>query len=288
MSAQIKAAPLLNLFKGALRLANPVKMSRNFWQHRSLIKQMVQRDVGQRYKGSILGLVWSVITPLVMLIIYTFVFTVIFKGRWTITENAPFGEYTLIIFAGLIPFNLFSELANRAPILMLNSPNFVKKVVFPLEILPLIAAGSATITSLISIGLLLIFSLIFLGHIAPTAIFLPLIYLPLLFLSLGLSWFLSALGVYFRDFAQIIPLVTLVLFFMTPIVYPPTSIPPSFQWIVTLNPLAMIVSDFRNLLIWNVFFPTKEWVIWTSLTGIFALLGYGWFIWSKKGFADVI
>jgi lipopolysaccharide transport system permease protein len=179
-------------------------------------------------------------------------------------------------------------MANRASSLVLSYPNFVKKVVFPLEILPIITAGSATITSIISIGLLLVASQLFLGKISSTAIFVPLIYLPLLFLSLGLGWFLSAIGVYFRDFAQIIPLVTQILFFLTPIVYPAENIPTSLQWVMKINPLAMIVTNFRNLLIWNVFFPIKEWTIWTILTSIIAMLGYGWFVWSKKGFADVM
>jgi lipopolysaccharide transport system permease protein len=289
MSYQNKVTPLLNLFIGALRLANPINMIRNLLRYRSLTIQMVQRDIGQRYKGSYLGLFWSVINPLFMLAIYTFVFSVVFKGRWgTATENAPIGEYALLIFAGLIPFNLFSEMANRASSLVLSYPNFVKKVVFPLEILPVITAGSATITSIISIGLLLVASQLFLGKISSTAIFVPLIYLPLLFLSLGLGWFLSAIGVYFRDFAQIIPLVTQILFFLTPIVYPAENIPTSLQWVMKINPLAMIVTNFRNLLIWNVFFPIKEWTIWTILTSIIAMLGYGWFVWSKKGFADVM
>ena len=289
MSYQNKFIPFLNLLKGALRLANPIKMIQNLWRYRSLILQMVQRDIGQRYKGSYLGLFWSVINPLFMLAIYTFVFSVVFKGRWSsATENAPLGEFALIIFAGLIPFNLFSEMANRAPSLILNYSNFVKKVVFPLEILPVIAAGSAAITSIISIGILLVASLLFLGKLSMAAIFVPLIYLPLLFLSLGLGWFLSALGVYFRDFAQIIPLVTQILFFLSPIVYPAENIPASLKWVITINPLAMIVTDFRNLLIWNAFFPMKEWAIWTALTGFIAILGYGWFLWAKKGFADVM
>jgi lipopolysaccharide transport system permease protein len=289
MSYQTKVIPLLNLFRGGLRLANPINMIRNLLRYRSLTIQMVQRDIGQRYKGSYLGLFWSIINPLFMLVIYTFVFSVIFKGRWgNATENAPLGEYALIIFAGLIPFNLFSEIANRASSLVLNYPNFVKKVVFPLEILPIITAGSAMITSIISIGILLVASLLFLGKISSTAIFVPLIYLPLLFLSLGLGWLLSALGVYFRDFAQIIPLVTQILFFLTPIVYPAESIPASLQWVIKINPLALIVTDFRNLLIWNLLFPMKEWAIWTILTGILAILGYGWFVWAKKGFADVM
>lgn len=289
MISQNKVIPFFNLVKGAFRLANPVNMVRNLWKHRSLILQMVQRDVGQRYKGSYLGLFWSVINPLFLLAIYTFVFSIVFKGRWSsTTENAPLGEFALLIFAGLIPFNLFAEMANRAPTLVLTYPNFVKKVVFPLEILPIIAAGSAAITSIISIGILLIASLLFLGKISMTAIFVPLLYLPLLFLSLGLGWFLSALGVYFRDFAQIIPLITQILFFMSPIVYPAENIPASLQWVIKINPLAMIVTDFRSLLIWDALFPMRQWATWTILTGIFAILGYGWFVWAKKGFADVM
>lgn len=281
--------PIIHLVKGALRFSNPIKIIRNLWHNRSLILQMVRRDVGQRYKGSYMGLLWSVINPLFLLLIYTFVFSVIFKSSWpNSSENNPLGEYAIILFAGMIPFNFFTEITNRAPGLMFSYPNFVKKVVFPLEILPIIAAGSALITSLISVGILLIASLIVLGKVSMMAIFLPIIYTPLILLSLGLSWLLSALGVYFRDFSQLIPLITQILFFLTPVVYPPTSIPQNLQWAAKINPLAMVIANFRNLLIWNTSFQLKEWAIWTVITGFIAVIGYGFFLWAKKGFADVL
>ncbi len=224
-----------------------------------------------------------------MLLIYTFVFSVVFNARWRpTTENVPLGEFAITLFAGLIPFNVFAEVVNRSPGLVLNYPNYVKKVVFPLEILPVVAVGTALFTSLISIGILIVSSLLLMGYFSPTVVFLPLAYVPLIFLSLGFGWFLSSLGVYIRDLGQAVPLVVQVLLFMSPILYPISNVPDHLKFILSINPLTMIVQDFRNLLIWGEFFPLKEWLLWTVLSAIIATLGYLWFLGTKKGFADVL
>jgi len=272
-----------------LELGNPIHIIKNLWNHRFLIEQMVRRDIGQRYRGSFLGLLWSFINPLVMLLIYTFVFSLIFKARWgSATTEMPLGEYAIALFAGLIPFNVFSEVANRAPTIILNYPNYVKKVVFPLEVLPLVLVGTALFTSIVSIGILVVASIAFLGVLKPTIIFLPLIYLPLIFLSLGIGWFLASVGVYIRDVGQAIPLVMQVLLFMSPILYPIENVPDKFQVILRINPLAMIVENFRNLLLYGNFFSLRGWLIWLVITIFIALLGYLWFEATKRGFADVL
>lgn len=288
--SNILPAGLLIGLKRFWEIGNPVSITRDLWGHRYLIEQMIRRELSQRYKGSFLGLIWSIINPLFMLLIYTFVFSVVFKARWrpTAVEDVPMGEFALTLFAGLIPYYLFSETVNRSPALVLNYPNYVKKVVFPLEILPVVAVGTALVNSLINLGILAAGSLVMLGRIPLTLIFVPLMYLTLILLSLGLSWFLASAGVYIRDIGQVVIIVTQVLFFITPIFYPVESVPESLRFIALINPLTIIVDNFRRLLLWGDFFALKPWVIWTALSFVFAILGYTWFTVTKKGFADVI
>ncbi len=276
-------------FLKLLKASNPIRIVQNIYKNRYLISQMVKRDIGQRYRGSYLGVLWSIINPLLMLMIYTFVFSVVFKARWqSPSSNGGIGEYAITLFAGLIPFNLFSEVMNRAPVIVLNYPNYVKKVVFPLEVLVVVIVGTATITSFISLGILIVVNLILSQSISPTIVFLPLIFLPLQFLSLGLGWFLASLGVYIRDIGQGIAIVMQLLLFGTPVLYPATSIPAQYSILIKINPLAMIVTDFRNLLLWGQLFPIKEWIFWLLLSILLSIAGYVWFMGTKKGFPDVL
>lgn len=273
----------------ARQYANPVKMVRHLWQHRELIWQFTKREVLGRYKGSVLGLVWSFITPLLMLVIYTFVFSVIFKARWgnDLSDSSQTG-FALTLFTGLIAFNVFSECISRAPGLIISNPNYVKKVVFPLEILPVSVLGSALIHSLFSIAILLAANLIFHGFMLWTIIFLPLMYLPLALLCLGLGWFLASLGVFIRDVGQLIGVALQVLFFMTPIFYPISALPENLRFVLYLNPLTFIINHFRRVILWGQMPDWGEFGLITVLTGLVCLLGYIWFMKSKKTFADVV
>lgn len=273
----------------ARQYANPVKLVRHLWLHRELIWQFTKREVLGRYKGSALGLVWSFITPLLMLLIYTFVFSVIFKARWgnTLSDSSQAG-FALTLFTGLIAFGVFSECINRAPGLIVSSPNYVKKVVFPLEILPVSVLGSALINSLISLSILLAANLIFHGFIPWTIIFLPLMYLPLALLCLGLGWFLASLGVFIRDVGQLTGVVVQVLFYMTPIFYPTEAIPERLRFVLYLNPLTFIINHFRRVILWGQLPDWSEFLVITILTGVVCMLGYIWFMKSKKTFADVV
>lgn len=270
-------------------LLNPVRLVRNLWGHRELISQLTAREVAQRYRGSYLGILWSFITPTIMLLIYTFVFSVILKARWD-TGNASnsLGVFALTLFAGLIPFTMFSEVVNRAPSLILGVPSYVKKVVFPLEILPVVALGSVVVHSLIGFGILLAAQLILLGSIPPTALLLPLAYLPLILLSLGVTWFLASLGVYIRDIGQGIGLAVQMLFFVSPIFYPVTAIPDALRPVFYLNPMTTMLDGFRRTALWGQGLPWRAWAIWTVIAAVLALLGYVWFMKTKKGFADVM
>jgi lipopolysaccharide transport system permease protein len=224
-----------------------------------------------------------------MLIVYAFVFSVVFQARWGEAGGSPRkGEFALTLFAALIPFGVFTEVVNRAPSIVLSSPNYVKKVVFPLEILPVAAVGSALVHSFISSGILLAGSLLLLGYVSPAVVLLPLAYVPLVLLTLGLAWFLASLGVYVRDIGQVIGVVTQVLFFLSPIFYPVSAVPERLRFILYANPLTSILTDFRRTLRWGAAPAWESWAALTLGTALVALLGYAWFMQTKKGFADVM
>lgn len=273
----------------ARRYLNPLAMLRNLWLYRNLIKQFTRREVASRYRGSYLGILWSFVTPLVMLIVYTFVFSVIFKARWgnELSDESQVG-FALTLFTGLIAFNIFSESISRAPTLIVSNPNYVKKVVFPLEILPVTVLGSAVVNSLFSLIILLLAALLMQGHLSWTLVLLPLMYLPLVLLCLGLGWFLASLGVFIRDISQLIGVVVQVLFFLTPIFYPISAIPDRFRLILYLNPLTFIVNHFRRVILWGQVPDWGEFLVITALTFVVCMLGYIWFMKSKKTFADVV
>lgn len=266
----------------------PVHMLRNLWRHRELIQQLVNRELGLRYRGSYLGMIWSILVPLSTLLVYTFVFSVVFQARWDVARDITLGEYGLILLAGLAPYAVFSEVVNHAPGLVLNVPNYVRKVVFPLEILPVVSVVSALINSLISLGILLAVRLIFFRAMSSTVGLLPLAYLPLVLLCLGLSWFLASLGVYLRDLRQGISVVVQILFFMSPVLYPVTRVPEPLRVWMYFNPLTTILNGFRETLLWGEVWPWGQWALWTFLAAVVAWLGYAWFIKTKKGFADVM
>ena len=259
------------------------------WSQRDLIWQMTVREVGQKYRGSYLGMVWSFLVPIVMLVIYTFVFSLVFKSRWTSSgEPESLGSFALTLFAGLAAFNLFSEVVTKAPLLILGVPNLVKKVVFPLEFMPVVLLLSSGVNMLISIALILVARLLLNQSISPTVWLLPVAAVPLVLLCLGLAWLLSSLGVYLRDAGQAMAIVVQVFFFLSPIFYPVESIPDPYRDWMFLNPLTSILYDFRRVLLWGQPLDWGHWAIWTPLTAVVAVLGYTWFMKTKRGFADVM
>ncbi len=270
------------------RYLNPVGPFYNLYLNRELLRQFSRREIEGRYRGSYLGIIWSMILPLMMLAIYTFVFSVIFKSRWQGSTSSSQGEFAVTLFAGLIAFNIFSECVNRAPSLIIANPNYVKKVVFPLEILPASTLGAALFHSMISIAILIIATILIMGTVSVTIVLLPLAMLPLIGLCLGLGWFLASLGVYVRDTAYAIGIVTQVLFFMSAIFYPVNAVPEALQPIMYLNPLTAIVESFRRVLIWNQPLDWEPWLLVTLISSAMLLLGYTWFMKTKSGFADVI
>jgi lipopolysaccharide transport system permease protein len=196
--------------------ASPIEMFANLWRHRDLIKASAKREVLGRYRGSFLGVLWSFFNPLFMLAVYTFVFSVVFQARWGGGSGSK-TEFALVLFAGLLVFNLFAECINRAPGLILSNTNYVKKVVFPLEILPFVALLSALFHTLISLGVWLIAYTLFFGIPHLTVFYLPLVLLPFCLFLMGLSWALASLGVFLRDVSQFIGLLTTSAPFFTPL-----------------------------------------------------------------------
>ncbi|MFZ6744284.1 ABC transporter permease [Undibacterium sp. JH2W] len=265
----------------------PYSLLLSLKQHRRLILSLIQREVLVRYQGSLLGLLWSFFNPVLMLAVYTFVFSVVFKARWAGGSDSK-TEFALVLFAGLMVFGLFSECVNRAPSLVVSNVNYVKKVIFPLEILPVVAMGAACFHLLISLVVWLIFYSIFFGVPPATIFYLPAILLPLVFLSLGLSWLLASLGVFIRDIHQVVGVAISVLTFLSPVFYPIVALPEDFRAVVQVSPLTQVIEQSRDAMIWGKHLDWQNWLIYFLMSGLVAWLGFAWFQKTRKGFADVL
>lgn len=267
--------------------ASPMGAVRSLWTNRQLIARMGQREIIGRYKGSAMGLAWSFITPLFMLAIYTFVFSVVFQARWGTSEESK-TQFAVVLFAGLIVHTLFSDVINRAPQLVLGNVNYVKKVVFPLEILPVVQLLSATFHALVSVVVLIAAQLVFQGSLPITALLLPVVLLPFLLLTLGLAWCLASLGVFVRDVGQTISLVTSVMLFMSPVFFPVQSLPPAMQPWMHLNPLTFVIEQVREVVVWGRLPDWQGLAVYSLASIATAWLGFAWFQKTRKGFADVL
>ena len=266
-----------------------IALVRSMLYNRQLIVHMTKREVTGRYKGSVLGLVWSFFNPVLMLVIYTVVFSEIFKSRWSgIGGSESKTQFAVVLFVGMIVLNLFAEVINRAPGLITSNVNYVKKVVFPLEILPIIATGAALLHAIISLGVLLVALALFNGYLYWTAFFTPLILLPFVILIIGLALMLAALGVFLRDVSQTIALMTTALMFLSPIFYPVTALPERFRPFIMANPLTFIIEQAREVLIWGHLPNWSGLGIYTMVATTVVWAGYAWFQKTRKGFADVL
>jgi lipopolysaccharide transport system permease protein len=257
--------------------------------HEALISLLIRREIAGRYRGSALGLLWSLLTPLFMLAIYTFTFSTVFRSRWAgQSDSASTGEFAIILFAGLIVFQLFAEVVTRAPNLILAHANYVKKVIFPLEILPLVALGSALFHAGVSLLVLFAFQLAIHGAIPPTALLLPLVIAPFCLLIVGLSWFLASLGTYYRDIGQVLGTLITAIMFLSPIFFPLSALPAWLQpWLIA-NPVAFPVEQARAVLIFGQLPDFSGLTVYTLIAAAIAWLGYLWFQKTRKGFADVL
>lgn len=257
------------------------------WRHRELLRALIEREVIGRYRGSIAGLLWSFLNPLLMLLVYTFVFSVVFKVRWG-TDNDSNTQFALLVFTGMMVFNLFSECLTRAPGLILSHVNYVKKVVFPLDLLPCVMLGAVLFHTLVSFAVWLLFHLLAFGLPPPTALLFPLVLLPLVLFTLGLSWVLASLGVYLRDVGQVIGVLMSALLLMSAVFYPLSALPEAYRHWLYLNPLTLVIESSRDVLIWGVVPDLGLWLIELSVALGVAFLGWAWFEKTRPGFADVL
>jgi lipopolysaccharide transport system permease protein len=268
--------------------ASPLSLVRSALRNRNVIWQLTKREVIGRYRGSLFGLLWSLFNPLLMLAVYTFVFGVVFRSKWGFGANETKLDFALMLFAGLLVFGIFGECMNRSPGLILANPNYVKKVVFPLEVMPIVLVLTALFHAAVSLLVLLAAILVTRGTIPWTTIIFPVVLLPLIALSLGVSWFLSSLGVYVRDVGQAVGVLTTALMFLSPIFFPSSAVSEGIRLFIALNPLSFPIEQGREVLMWGR--PPN----WTGLAvyGAASLLvmqaGYWWFQKMRRGLADVM
>ena len=267
--------------------AGPIRLVASPWTNRSLISQMTKREVIGRYRGSVMGLAWSFFNPVLMLAVYTFVFSEIFSARWVGVDTGK-GGFAILLFVGMIVHGLFAECANRAPSLVMSNSNYVKKVVFPLEILPVITLGSALFHSCISLVVLVIAQLLITHTLFWTALLFPLILVPLILGTLGISWFLASLGVYLRDVGHVITVLTTVLLFLSPVLYPVAALPEVYRPWLQMNPLTYIIEESRSVLLFGNLPHWDSLGIAIAIGAVIAAMGFWFFQKTRKGFADVI
>lgn len=267
---------------------SPVSMIRTLWSHRQLVGQLSRREIASRYKGATMGIAWSFITPMLMLAVYTFVFSVVFKARWGAAVPENNAQFAIIMFVGILIHGLFAEVVNRAPMLILGNVNYVKKVVFPVEILPGVAMSSALFHMCVSVIVLFAAVLIINGELHWTAVFLPIVVLPLIALTLGVAWLLASLGVFLRDVSQVTTIATTVMLFLAPVFYPISAIPERYRWLIMVNPLTFVIEQAREVVIWGRLPDFTGLAVYSAIALAAAWLGFVWFQKTRKGFADVL
>ena len=257
-------------------------------QNRELLWRLCEREVVSRYRGSLLGWGWTLLQPMLMLAVYTFVFSTVFKARWPDLQQAgPLG-FAINLFAGLIVFNLASECIGKAPTLILSQPSYVKKVVFPLELLSATAVGAACFHALTSLVVLAVFELLATGRIPTTALLLPVVWMPFLAGCLSLAWLLSAAGVYLRDLPQLVNVLLSVTMFLSAVFYPISALPERWQPVLLLNPLVHVIEATRAVLVRGAPPSTPYLLLGIPLSLGFCELSYRLFQKARRGFADVI
>ena len=288
MSDRDRLAPVGAYFKMTSGYSSNLRhIFASLWKNRDLVLQMTVREVVGRYRGSMMGLLWSFFNPVLMLVVYTFVFSVVFQARWDVNTVGK-TDFALLVFTGMLVHALFAECINRSSRLVLDNSNYVKKVIFPLEILPWVCMGSAFFHMLISVLVLLVAFLIIHHYLNWTIILFPLVIAPFVLFTMGLTWWLAATGVYLRDLGQITGVLTTVLLFVSPVFYPVAALPKQYQLFFNLNPLTFVIKQVRDILIWGKP-PDWEGLALYSAIGIAtAWAGLFWFQRTRHGFADVI
>lgn len=263
---------------------NPLRVLSDIWRHRYLLGQLVKRDVLLRYRGAMFGVLWIFLSPLLMLAIFAFIFGQIFQARWPLQDSGL--PFWLLLYSGLIAFNIFAETVSRAPASVRGYPSFVKKIIFPVHILPLVPLGAALVHGAFNF-LILLAALVWSGGLHGQILLFPLLLLPVLLLALGLSWFVAAWGVFIKDMTQIVPMFVQMLLFLSPVFYPVSAVPAALRPIYHYNPVGTVIEASRAV----VTGQPIEWAAWGMALGsclVAAILGYAFFQHSQEEFADAL
>ncbi|WP_438978912.1 ABC transporter permease [Polynucleobacter sp.] len=258
----------------------------SIWHKRGLVIELTKREFSSKYRGSFGGLIWSFAQPLFLLTVYTIAFGVILKARWGFSGGTR--EYALMLFAGLIVFNAFSEVLTKSTTLITSNPNFVKKVVFPLELLPVITVITALMHALIGVGVWLAGYILLMGVPKATIFIFPLVLICFVPILLGLGWLLSSVGVVIKDIGQLTGMLNHALLFLTPIFYSIEAAPPLLQNLLMLNPLTFIVEQFRLVLFYGQMPALKGLTVYFGLASAFAWASYALFRQLRPSFADLV
>ena len=263
---------------------NPLQIFFGVWRHRYLLGQLIKRDVLLRYRGAMFGVLWIFISPLFMLVIFAFVFGQIFQARWPQEDNDQ--PFWLLLYASLITFNIFAETVSRAPTSVRSYSNFVKKIIFPVHILPVVPLGAALVHGAFNFFILL-GALAWTGRLHGQIVLFPFVLMPVILLALGLSWFTAAWGVFIKDMSQIVPMFMQMLLFMSPVFYPAGAVPPALRFLYQYNPISVVIETMRRLVMGR----DIEWWGWSLSLGfglIVAMLGYSFFQHNREEFADAL
>ncbi|NLA67040.1 MAG: ABC transporter permease [Gammaproteobacteria bacterium] len=258
-----------------------------FGRHRNLTRELVRNEILGRYRGATFGMLWSLMSPFLMLVVYTIAFGSILRGRWP-QVGETHAEFGLVIFVGIFVHGFFGECFTRAPRLMLENANYVKRVVFPLDILPwtMVLAGLFHLAMNVLVFCLLSFFVY--RQLSPLVVLLPLVLAPLVLLTVAVSWVMASLGVYLRDIAQVAPVVSTALFFLSSAIIPVDAVPDQYQAVFRLNPLTFFIDQARAVALWG---QQPDWAAlgWAALGGLVAVFAaHAWFRRTSRGFADVL
>ena len=267
-----------------LATLNPIAAAAGLSRHRYLLGQLIKRDLLLRYRGAMFGAAWMFLSPLLMLAIFAFVFGWIFQTRWPQQDTGV--PFWLVLYVGLIVFNIFSETVSRSPSAVRGYPSFVKKIVFPVEILPIVPLGAALTHASFNFAILVLV-LAWTGHLQLQILFVPVLLVPLILLALGLSWFLAAWGVFIKDMTQIVPVFVQMLLFLSPVFYPASAVPGALRPLYDYNPLGAIVEACRAAS-FGLSISWGAWSVALALSVFAAILGHAVFQHAREEFADVL
>lgn len=257
-------------------------------QYRYLIFSMVQQEIKLKYKGSLLGALWLLFSPLLLLSVYTVCFSYIFKARWGLDESELKNTYPLILFVGLIIHTFFSEILHKSPNLILSYSYLIKKSVFPIEILAWVAIGFSLFQAMLSTCILILINLLFYQNFSWLIVIFPIILIPFGLFLTAVCWFLSSIGVYVRDLGQFSSIIITIFLFLSPVFFPLSFIPEPYRILALFNPLTIIIEESRKVLLWNTVPDFEKIFMYLIISILFMKISHSFMTKMKKGFRDVI